>query len=187
MMTRRGLPFGVVFLTALLALPLLPACGYSPAGIAASTQLSWPDSLRRLSLSGLQPYDPLRRALTAELRAYGVQLVSPQAAAVQLQIVETRESPRTISYDRRAKSREQLITMQVDFLLRSPEGQVLLKKQTITAESVYLYDAARYLESRSEKKAVAQALSEQLSRQLVRRLAASLGHASVYNTRRGAP
>lgn len=167
--------FCVCLAAALLALPLLPACGYSPAGIAGSAQPHWPNWMQRLSLTGLQRYDPLYPILTAELRAYGIRVVSPKTATAQLQIVEKRENVRTVGYDRRAKSRERLISLQMDFLLRARDGRVLLKRRTVTAESVYLYDADRYLESRSERSAVIQSLNQRLSQRLIRRLAAMIG------------
>ena len=160
---------------ALLILLLLPACGYSPAGIAGSAQPHWPNLLQRLSLTGLQRYDPLYPILAAELRAYGIRVVSPQTATAHLQIIEKRENVRTVSYDHRAKSRERLLSLQMDFSLSARDGRVLLKRRTVKAESVYLYDAARYLESRSERNAVIQTLNQRLSQSLIRRLAAMAG------------
>ena len=166
--------FFMCCLAAPCMLALLSACGYSAGGIAASTQLSWPSQLQRISLSGLQRYDPLYQSLRAELRAYGIRVVPLHAAAVNLRIVDKYETPRTVSYDQQAKSRKHLISLKVVFSLSSPQGKVLLKQQTAAVESVYLYDADRYLASKNERQAVLKALYQQLSQQLVRRLAAAM-------------
>ena len=152
---------------------LLSACGYSAGGIAASAQSSWPSQLQRLSLSGLQRHDPLYQSLASELRAYGIRLASAHAATANLRIIDRRETARTVSYDQRAKSHESLISLKVVFSLSSPQGKVLLRPQTVFAESVQLYDVDRYLASRSERRATLEALHRRLSQNLLRRLAAA--------------
>ena len=168
---KQSLLSGVYCLSVCCYLLLLAACDYAPAGIAASTQQRWPEQLQRLSLTGLQRYDPLYQSLRAELRAYGIRLVPLSAATAHLSIVDKQEAARTISYDQQAKSREQLLSLRIDFLVSSPAGQVMLARQTVAAEAVYLYNADRYLASHNEKKMVMQELHRHLSRQLLRRLA----------------
>ena len=160
----------VVFL-ALASLLLLAGCGFELRGEArlpAAMQQTWlqlPDDSSTFA-----------RELSLMLRANGVDLVEQaEEATAELLIFDERMGREALTISGQARVREFALVFDVDFELRTRDGDVLIPRETLRLVREYSFDEQEILAATREEEFLQAELRRSMAAQLLRRLEAING------------
>ncbi|MGY6588865.1 MAG: LPS-assembly lipoprotein LptE [Wenzhouxiangella sp.] len=153
---------------ALAALLLLAGCGFELRGEArlpAAMQQTWlqlPDDSSTFA-----------RELSLMLRANGVELVDhPEDATAELLIFDERLGREALTISGQARVREFALVFDVDFELRTRQGEVLIPRETLRLVREYSFDEQEILAATREEEFLGAELRRSMAAQFLRRLEA---------------
>lgn len=151
----------------LLITALAVGCGFQLRGpVVLSPALS------PLSVVTQDTTTTFMRELTRQLQANGIQTRRGGDDAVSALVIEeerTYKQPLTISQD--ARVQEYMLSLEVQFSLISPDGEVWIDSQRMRATREYRFDEQAILAVSREEEFLEQNLSQQIARQMMQILA----------------
>lgn len=147
------------------------ACGYHLSGTRTGEAQHFPQVLKRLSIEGLNRYDPLYPVLVSTLHGYGFRVLGGRGATAQLQFSNKKEVQRIHAIGVDAKASEILLRISFDVRIVRKDGQLLLPQQTIQSEAYYLNNPNQVLETEILRKNAVQKIEVDLVARLLNRMA----------------
>ena len=158
-------------LLALTAAFVLAGCGFEPRGTGAATG-SLPE---RVSIRGLATYDPLYRALAAELSRAGSKAVGEaEGAEAALHVYDHRFESRILTLDSSAHVIEYELEEAVQFHLSGPEGARRVEGQRLRVLQTVFVPPSGVLGYNREIDAVRGDMRRELARRMLARIAAQI-------------
>lgn len=132
-------------LIALLFLVLLDGCGFHLRGQATLPPEMAVTYIQATTANNRQP-SPLIATLRRTLTANGVQITdSPETATAHLVILDENNRRRTLATGEAGAIREYSLEYLVEFLVKRPQGEVLISRQQVNATGNILYDETQVL------------------------------------------
>lgn len=156
-------------LTTLLVLTLaLSACGFKLRG-----SIELPVVLQDTYIESQNPFTGMARALRNELKANGANVLETQDnASAVLAVLSERSENRVLSVGSSGRASEYELFDEVVFELRSPDGDVLLPKQTLRIIRDLVFDETALLGKISEADGIHRQMRANLARQIIVRIEA---------------
>lgn len=154
-------------LVGLLVVTLAVGCGFQLRGpVVLSPELN------PLRIVAQDTTTPFMRELIRQLQANGIDTTPDATEVVSSLVIEkahTHQQPLTISQD--ARVQEYVLSLDVQFSLVSPNGEVWIDSQALRATREYRFDEQAILAVSREEEFLAQDLSQQIARQMMQILA----------------
>lgn len=169
-MSRRLLVlFLCFFLSAMLAGCGFHLRGQGKAGLAPEL------SVLRVRLDGENvSATELRREVARALNTQSdVRIAAETESTIPvLTLYDEQSNSRVLSYDEDRNVSEFLLRYRVDFDVRSPAGEKLVKRQTIILQRDYTFDRLNVLAKEKEEQELREQMRQEAVQQMIRRLAA---------------
>jgi len=149
----------------IISLGLLAGCGFHLRG-----HIELPDSLKTIYVKA--PQVELRDEIARALAATGatvVKDVTAQAAVIDIQRARYRREVRTV--DERGKSTGYILFLDVDYLIKDRQGNVLVKRTRTSARRDYSFDINQALVAQRQEELLRQELREDVAQAILRRMA----------------
>lgn len=153
-------------LTLLLGLAVLvtAGCGFHLRG---TTQV--PPELKKLQLTGSDPYGPLTRSVRQQLRLNNVTILENGSAEIPiLRLIRSSENKDTVSVFQDGKAAERQLTLYVDAQVIMPNGSIYPLRSRV--DRSFFDNPLEALAKDAENEMINQEMREQAARQLVRQL-----------------
>jgi LPS-assembly lipoprotein len=155
-------------LSAALLVVAVAGCGFQLRGSA-----SLPPEMTTTWLQVQDRSSPFVRELELLLRANGVTLADgPGADIAELRIRRERISRRALSIAGDARVREFELVFDLEFELKGPGGEPLLRPETLRLERDFQFDEQEILGAANEEELLREDLSRSMAQTLIRRLEA---------------
>ena len=166
-MNRMGRRHDFLHWLLLLALSLsLTACGFHLRG-----QARIPERMNHTAIMGVSPGSALARALTADLRANGVWIVSsPTRATAVLRIVSWTTHRNVLALTSTGQVAEYQLRMRVTFTVHAMQGHWHISKQTLEIQRQYAYSNSLVLGVNNEARRLQRGMVQELANLIVLRL-----------------
>lgn len=151
-----------------LAILLVAGCGFQLRGSA-----SLPPEMATTWLQVPDRSSPFVRELELLLRANGVVLVDgPAADVAELRVRRERITRRALSIAGDARVREFELVFDLEFELKGPGGEQLLRPETLRLERDFQFDEQEILGAANEEELLREDLRRNMAQMLIRRLEA---------------
>lgn len=144
----------------LVLLCLLAACGFK-----LRTDVAWPTAWQPLEIRSADPVSPLKQELKRRLRQQDVALVETEAAAV-LEIRRESLQREVLSVDERARVSEYVLHLEVEYLLRAGDREVL-PATTLRLSRDYSFDELQALGAAQEEEVIETELRREIARRIL--------------------
>jgi len=146
---------------------LVSACGFHLRGAQISSKYS------AVMVRGGNPYGELVPELRRALRGVGVQVVeSPEQAQAIINIQREAVDRQVLAVGSTGKVREYGLSLNIDFEVTAPKGQVLLPRQTVYTTRDYSFDPTKVLGMADEETQLRQEMIRDAAQQMLWRLRA---------------
>ena len=156
-----------ILLIGLAVCLLLSACGFHLRGAQVSSKYS------AIMVRGGNPYGELVPELRPALRGVGVQVVeSPEQAQAIINIQREAVDRQVLAVGSTGKVREYGLSLNIDFEVTAPKGQVLLPRQTVYTTRDYSFDPTKVLGMADEETQLRQEMIRDAAQQMLWRLRA---------------
>jgi LPS-assembly lipoprotein len=149
---------------ALLSLSLV-ACGFHPRGA-----LRLPAGTEAIALRGGDPYGALIQGLEQDLRRQGLRIATGEEPALTLRLLDERWEQRSLSVESGAQVREYRVRYRVAFELVAADGQPLVARRELVAESDYVHDNLAASAASNEQDILREELGREIRASLLRQL-----------------
>ncbi len=154
----------------LLALTLLPGCGFQLRGV-----VDLPSSISPIQIQGLGEYDGLRIELSQMLHGNGIQVNKERASARSiLQIRNHQSERRVLSVDGNAKVAEYELHETIQFSLIDTQGELLVTEQKVSVLRNYINTEDQVLGKQQEEEVLRQEMRRDLAGRVIRILQTQL-------------
>ncbi|MEL7185241.1 MAG: LPS assembly lipoprotein LptE [Pseudomonadota bacterium] len=144
---------------------VLGACGFQLQGAFTT-----PPEMQRTYVAAVDPYSQFYRALQAQMRAAGLELVDDEAAATATFAINFDEtSQRVLSVSARNVPTEYEVYYTIEYTLSAGQ-KVLLETQTLTLTRDYTYDSMLVLGKAKEEELLREAIVGDLVRVVMKQI-----------------
>lgn len=144
----------------LILLSLLAGCGFK-----LRADVAWPAAWQPLEIRSADPVSPLKQELKRRLRQQDVVLVDTEAAAV-LEIRRESLQREVLSVDERARVSEYVLHLEVEYLLRAADREVL-PAATLRLSRDYSFDELQALGAAQEEEVIETELRREIARRIL--------------------
>ncbi|MDX1625659.1 MAG: LPS assembly lipoprotein LptE [Wenzhouxiangellaceae bacterium] len=161
----RVLRIGAVLV---LAMVFAAGCGYQLRGTA-----SLPEAMDTTYLDAADESSLFTRELRLLLEANGVEVVDTSSSdAATLAILVERITRRPLTISDEARVREFELVFELRFTLRGPDGNTLIRPETLRLERDFQFDREQILGAANEEELLQEDLRRAMASALLRRLEA---------------
>lgn len=166
--TARDFSRSLRWLTAMLVVSMLTACGFQLRGAA-----NLPGEMSTTWLKVSNPTSAFARELELLLRGNGVQLAEgPGEGIAELRITRERITRRALTISGDARVREFELVFELQFSLANDAGEVLLGPESLRLERDFQFDEQEILGATTEEELLRDELRRSMASALIRRLEA---------------
>lgn len=165
----HGQPCGAAALVLALALTLLAGCGFQPRGESGGLA----DLPNPLYISGLRPYSPLHRELSAQLANHGVALSETPDGVARLSVHQHYADSRLLSVDSSNKAVEYELEEALRFSLFDAAQTKQIDEQTVHVLRIQYRPRQAILAAEREAELLRDDMRRELVQKLLQRLAAA--------------
>lgn len=154
----------------LLSLLALAACGFAPR-----REFIVPADLGPVRVVGNDPFSRMAELLAQNLERAGAEPAVVGKPATTIRVLAERWKQGPLTVDAAARVQEFLISYEVDFDVRGPDGRSRVDRRTVHLERDFTFDTARALGTPGEEDVVREELQRAMPAAVMRQLSLSLG------------
>jgi LPS-assembly lipoprotein len=157
-------------LFSLFIFSLLTACGFHLRG-----DVTLPQSINPMYISGLSEYKPMYREIRESLKTSGISITTnPTEANSKLEVFEDRLVQNILSVDSRGKVVEYDLIYIFTFSLKDKNNDTLAAKQRMHVQRNFLNPETTVLGKTQEQRVIEESLRKDISNNLLFRIKAAL-------------